>query len=101
MNRKDWALFAISYAGEGHLSPAQLQKSLFLLGENKKSAVRKDFYKFAPYNYGPFCKDIYSDTGSLEADGLIKFSRPIGRSWVGYSLTGEGKKRIKELKKDQ
>jgi len=39
MTRKDWVLLAINCVGEGHLSPAQLQKSLFLLKENKHSAV--------------------------------------------------------------
>lgn len=97
LNKEEWALVAISYAEEGFLSPAQLQKSLFLLKENKPSAVGKEFYKFKPYNYGPFCKDIYSDTKQLESEGLIKFTRPIGKGWAGYSLTEEGKKRVGEL----
>ena len=76
IEKKEWLLLAISFS-EGYLSPAQLQKSLFLLKQKKKKSVGKGFYNFIPYNYGPFCKEIYSDAESLVSDGVVKFGHPV------------------------
>lgn len=98
MTRKDWVLLAISCAEKEYLSPVQLQKALFLLKQNKPSAVDKDFYEFIPYNYGPFCQDIYSDTELLASEGLMRFIYATGQRWIGYSLTDKGREYVKTLK---
>jgi len=98
MNRKDWLLLIVSLAKDNVLSPAQLQKTLFLFKENKPSSVGADFYEFVPYNYGPFCKDIYSDAQDLINEGLIKHFRPLNETWEGYTITDAGKKQINLLK---
>ena len=95
--RRDWILLAIHYVDGVRLSPVQLQKSLFLLGEKKPSAVGGGFYNFVPYNYGPFCRDIYSDTESLALEGLITFGSYAGQGWKGYSLTDEGREHVEAL----
>lgn len=100
MEKKEWVLLAISCVEKDYLSPVQLQKTLFLLKENKPSAVGKNFYEFIPYNYGPFSKDIYSDTEFLASEGLIKFTMPIGQRWIGYTLTEKGKQQVKTLQKE-
>lgn len=94
MNNKDWLLLAISFSNGDYISPAQLQKSLFLLREEKPRAVGTAFYKFIPYNYGPFCKDIYSDVDKLIENDLVKFGRPVDEKWQGYSITDNGKKHL-------
>jgi len=98
MKREDWALLAINSAEEVFLSPVQLQKTLFLLAKKKPSAIGKGFYKFIPYNYGPFCKDIYLDTERLATEGLLRFHKPIGQRWIGYVLTEKGKRYVQTLK---
>lgn len=95
MERNAWILLALSCVGDEDLSPVQLQKSLFLLKENKPFAVGKRFYDFIPYNYGPFSRDIYIDAEKLIEDGLIRFTRVLGRRWMSYSLTGGGKEYVK------
>jgi len=99
MNRKDWTLLAISFARGEPLSPVQLQKTLFLLGETLASAVGPDFHHFEPYNYGPFSRTVYDDVTQLASDGLVRMDCQPGRSWVEYAATPEGLEQAAELKK--
>jgi len=100
MVRRDWVLLAIAAAEGEALSPVQLQKCMFLIGENCKSAVGKRFYKFVPFNYGPFNPTIYDDAQELEAEGLIRIGQKQGQRWVQYSATPKGINRARELEKD-
>lgn len=99
MTRKeDWVLLAISFAKDGGLSPVQLQKSLFLLGKMFRKEVGKKFYKFIPYNYGPFCQAIYSDSEILAKESLIDIWIPIEKGWSEYSITPKGSEYAEKLK---
>jgi uncharacterized protein YwgA len=88
VTKRDWTLMAIASAEGQPLSPVQLQKSLFLLSRNVKTG--KDFYTFSPYNYGPFCQQIYSDAEDLAAQGFVEMRRRPGESWFEYSITKAG-----------
>ena len=88
MPRKDWTLLAISFNEGEAMSPVQLQKTLFLLGEKWPADVGRGYYKFVPYYYGPFCRDIYDDADRLALDGLVRVDR-TGR-WNAYSVTAAG-----------
>ncbi len=72
MNRQDWILAVAAIAQEQGLDSAQLQKSLFLLGEELTNLVGADYYQFYPYKYGPFNSEVYSDWCSLRDDGLVQ-----------------------------
>ena len=72
MNRQDWILAVTAIAQEQGLDAAQLQKSLFLLGEELPQLVGADYYRFYPYKYGPFDPAVYSDWCSLRDDGLVQ-----------------------------
>jgi uncharacterized protein YwgA len=67
---KDWTLLVIAAAAGNAVSPVQLQKALFVLGD-KLELPAGERYLFEPYDYGPFCKAIYSDAESLESKGLV------------------------------
>lgn len=85
-----WIVLALAKA-EGHsLTPVQLQKSLFLLGERRAKAVQKPFYRFRPYDYGPFDAHVYHDADALAAEGLLVVDQSRGRSLREYRLTEEG-----------
>lgn len=99
MDNKAWTLLAIAAAEGQPLTPVQLQKSLFLLGRNAPKSVGDDFYRFSPYNYGPFCQRVYSDAEILAATGLVRIDRPVGRSWVEYAITDAGMLRASEIRK--
>jgi len=100
MKRHEWVLLVIAAAGGEGLSPVQLQKSLFLIRQNCKRAVGPGFYKFIPFDYGPFNPDIYSDAEDLEAEGLVTISRRPGQRWVEYAATPKGIERARSLEED-
>jgi uncharacterized protein YwgA len=83
MTPKDWTLLVIAAADPKPLQPVQLQKSLFLLGRNlsPEQLQVKEFYDFQPYDYGPFCSDIYSNAEKLSDEGLIRIDRPLSLSY--------------------
>ncbi|MCY3832087.1 MAG: hypothetical protein OXG85_03655 [Chloroflexi bacterium] len=71
MASRECILIAIlAAAGEDGLDRVQLQKSVFLVGEEFDGKVPSDFYQFRPYMYGPFAQDVYTDLDRL-CDGLV------------------------------
>jgi len=97
-SREDWLLVALAAAEGAPLTPVQLQKSLFLLGQELPDAVGEDFYAFRPYNYGPFSSAVYADADRLADEGLVRIDRmEPGRNWAVYSATPEGVERALAL----
>ena len=92
MKRSDWIILAAGLGDGDPLTPVQLQKSLFLLGE-LLPLVKQDgsFYEFQPYNYGPFCADIYSDAERLEQGGEMRITPSSAGGWREYAATSEGR----------
>lgn len=88
IDRRSWALLAIASAEGKPLSPVQLQKSLFLFGRNAPE-VPANFYEFEPYHYGPFSKQVYSDTQELARLGHVEFVQGRG-GWAEYRATPAG-----------
>lgn len=97
LEKKDWTLLVLSAAQGEPLSPVQLQKALFLFGQNAPGAIKGPFYDFKPYNYGPFDASIYTDAKALDADGLVFVGERPGRSWSEYSVTPDGAERAKGI----
>lgn len=99
MERKDWILLVTSCIDDGGLTPVQLQKSLFLLGQKINNISNfGEFYNFIAYDYGPFCLDIYRDAESLSSDGYINISRWSNERFDRYSITGKGIKLADQIK---
>ena len=95
MKKRGWLLLAIGLS-DGPVSPVQLQKTLFLFKKRlPQQFIPKDFYKFLPYNYGPFCLDIYSDATQLELNGLIEIIE--GGNIRQYVITPTGRAKVKEV----
>lgn len=90
LQKKDWTLLAITFADGMPLSPVQLQKSVFLFGDLLPDEVLpEDFYEFEPYNYGPFCSEVYRDAEALAEEGLVQISLS-GQGYSQYSATQNG-----------
>ena len=53
--------------------------------------VGSSFYSFEPYDYGPFCVQIYEDARELSRDRLIDVQAVPGRTWSRYLITSKGK----------
>ena len=99
MKKKDWILLALNCSEDKTLSPLQLQKSLFLLGQMYSDAFSNNFYNFVPYHYGPFCLQIYEDVDFLKSKDLISIKVDTVRRWKTYSITNRGLNYIDNLKK--
>lgn len=89
--RKFWPLMMLACAPNGVLSPVQMQKALFLMGEQDKEHVGDDFYDFAPHNYGPFSSDICRDIDALGVEGMAARVPSHSPNWSSYGLTDAGK----------
>lgn len=100
MERADWTLIAICAARGKALSPVQLQKVLFLLGERQRSFVGKQYYHFIPHNYGPFDRLIYVDAKRLQDRGLIAIEEVPGQRWGEYAGTSTGMAIAEQLRAD-
>ena len=96
MDRKDWTLLAISFNDGEPMQPVQLQKTLFLLGKRCRADVGPKFYKFRPYNYGPFSSEVYQDAEELAAEGFVRIERG---QWSEYSATEAGLRRARQIRK--
>lgn len=88
MKRKDWNLLVIAAAAGKPINPVQLQKCLFIIG--READIKEDYYNFIPYNYGPFCGEVYDDARDLAGEGLVLIRSVPGQNWSEYSITREG-----------
>jgi uncharacterized protein len=98
IDRRHWALLALAHSPDGALTPVQIQKTMFLLGESYRPLVASDFYNFRPYNYGPFDADVYRDLDQLVADGLAIKQHRSGATRE-YMITESGTRKAQELKR--
>ena len=97
MERNDLILLVIAAAEDRGLTPVQLQKSVFLIGESKLPGLPTYSYEFIPYNYGPFSLDVYSDADQLASEGMIGYMPVPARSWQKYALTQKGLRLSEEI----
>ena len=100
MEKMEWNLIVIAAAKGQLLTPVQLQKALFIVGENVPSVYKRDYYHFKAYNYGPFSKEVYSDAESLAATGDVAIATAPGQAWSNYRATHQGSKRAEQLRKE-
>jgi len=89
VSRDDWTLVSIASSRRG-LSPAQLQKSLYLLGQAFPTELGPDFYKFRSINAGHFSQQIYTDAEALAKQGLVLIEVSEKDGWQHYSATTAG-----------
>jgi hypothetical protein len=87
--RDDWTLISIASNRRG-LTPAQLQKTLYLLGEAFPNELGPDFYKFRSINAGHFSQQIYLDAEALAKKGLVLIEVSEKDGWQHYSATTAG-----------
>ena len=95
--RSDWPLLALVRSPDLALTPVQIQKAMFLLGKNCEPAVGANFYRFQPYNYGPFDSTVYSDAGMLAGLGMVA-KNDSGSGYAEYAPTADGLLYAEKLK---
>ena len=100
LTRQDWLLLALSKSPDGRMSPVQVQKVLFLFGQEAGALIGTKFYSFKPYDYGPFDAAIYDDLRRMKNDGRVGEEWRPGRSWKNYMITKPGQDAASALEKD-
>ena len=100
LTRQDWLLLALSKSPGGAMSPIQIQKALFLFGQEVGGLIGTEFYSFEPYDYGPFDAAIYVDLRRLMKEGGVRGEWSPGRNWKSYMLTGSGRKVVRTIEED-
>src|SRR5205823_2852759 len=88
--RQEWLLMALAYRNGQPMTPAQIQKAMFLMSVEAPQLVGPRFYDFIPYNYGPFDARVYHDLDAMADNGLITSTHFPGRSWKLYVVTPTG-----------
>lgn len=76
------------------LSPVQAQKLFFLIDRNAPHLCSGPWFAFAPYDYGPFDSNVYSELDWLSHEGDIEIVRN-GR-YRTYRLTDSGRRKAAE-----
>lgn len=86
VSRSNILLAILAAANGNEFSRVQLQKVTFLVSEEFKGRLPKDFYTFDKHNFGPFCIDIYDDTEMLHYWGWIHIKPGAERRFDTYSI---------------
>lgn len=70
MKKSDILLAALSAGAREEFSPVQLQKLMFLIDRNVGATLGGPFFKFEPYDYGPFDHGVYREFELLTMSDL-------------------------------
>jgi hypothetical protein len=98
MNRRELVLAILAAANGRAYSPAQLQKTAFLITANIPWVVSEGAgFAFRPYDYGPFDSAVYSEAQFLRGSGEAEISSAPSGRWVTYAATAHGVARGNEL----
>ena len=104
MRRKDLVLAAMSPARDDPFSPVQVQKLFFLLDKQIPEFIDGPHFRFAPYDYGPFDKDVYLVLETLCKERLVEISISPSNHSREYHLTDRGheigRKNLRNLPKN-
>lgn len=97
MNQREIILSALAPAkGELH-SPVQVQKLIFLIDRNLSRELEGPIFSFAPYNYGPFDKQVYAVLEELAEDGFVDIIEQ--NNYRNFKLTVAGQEQGKKILK--
>ena len=97
LDRRDFVLLATA-AGRPPVTPVQLQKALFLIGQEcDLHDTPTPYYNFEAHHYGPFALAVYADADTLHTDGLVvRYPSPYG--WTNTVVTPDGLDKAEQLR---
>ena len=95
--RIDWLLLALSAAPDGWMSPAQIQKAMFLFGQQADGALGDSYYIFGPGRHGPFDTAIERDLDCLASRDLVRTGRSESSAAARFAVLPEGAKEARRL----
>ena len=84
-------MLAVLACGRGATyTPVQIQKLLFLAEKQIGDKLGGPFFRFVPYDYGPFDAKIYELLATMAGVGLVEIVHEPGLRWNKYRLTDGG-----------
>lgn len=96
MTRSEILLAGLAAGGENATyTPVQVQKLFFLLDREASVALGGPFFKFVPYDYGPFDQGVYAGLDDLARQNMAAVQN-TGRYRV-YGLTQVGQAEGRQL----
>ena len=97
LTRRRWLLYALLDSPDDAMTPVQIQKTMFLFGQEAGAELGGEFYSFTPYAYGPFDSTIYRDLEYLEDREFVRRDWPRRRRVRRYFITRPGREKAREL----
>jgi hypothetical protein len=91
MTKREVVLVLLAAAGGSPLTPVQLQKAAFLVQRQAPWLIKGAPFKFEPYDYGPYDRQVYHEAETLAAKGdVLVVPHGGGGRWNTYAATGQG-----------
>ena len=93
LSKTQQTLLLFFLESEKRVDPIRIMKGLFIftMEAPPRWMSPEERYKFVPYSYGPYSREVDRDLNALSLRGYIQTSSDAGRSWSYYSLTPAGK----------
>ena len=90
MNRSEILLAGLAAGGENATyTPVQVQKLFFMLDREAAAVLGGPFFKFVPYDYGPFDQAVYAGLDELAQRNLATIQNTGRYRVYGLSQTGQ------------
>jgi hypothetical protein len=94
MTRSEILLAGLAAGGENaNYTPVQVQKLFFLLDKEASASLGGPFFKFVPYDYGPFDQAVYAGLDDLARRGLAQVQSTGRYRLYGLSQSGQSEGR--------
>ena len=87
-------ILACLTAGNGkYFDPVHIQKLVFMFQEQASQLFpEKKPFNFVPYDYGPFCTDVYNVLRRLAENGKVAIAPSSSGGFNEYAITADGTK---------
>ncbi len=97
MNRAERVLIGLAPAKGQPFTPVQVQKLFFVLdARGQGDFLGEEIFRFQPYDFGPFDKDVYQELEKLAQKGLVEINYDSA-GLRNFRLTLEGQKEADTL----
>jgi DNA-binding PadR family transcriptional regulator len=99
IGKSDVALLLFLLDSDQRLDPIRIMKGMFIFSMEAPETwlAKYERYRFIPYSYGPYSRDVDDSLDQLVEHGYVKISKMAGKSWNYYYLSDKGRQKAQEL----
>ena len=90
MEKDEMILAAMAPEKGSSFTPVQIQKLMFLIDEELAEDLGGKLFKFKPYNYGPFDRELYYLLDALVESRDVELVSVLGQQWSKFRATDKG-----------